>query len=117
MELYATDVWWFFVMRSFVCLLYRFCWEYWEQHELLGWKLLGRWFYSPAQLYGSREDLPHLLSAYQTTAAFFLVNPYLPVLAALYGARCSCSCPFPCCCRHTRPVLPDTSKAAAASKS
>lgn len=85
MEAYSTDVFWYFVMSSIGSQLYRCGWEYWEQHHLIGWAVIRRVFYSPTELYGTREDVAHMCSAFTTSVAFGLLNPYINLLAAVYA--------------------------------
>eukprot|EP01050_Picozoa_sp_SAG11_P035753 SAG11_NODE_13264_length_662_cov_1.358792_1_plen_184_part_01 len=75
MEAYSNDVFWYFVMSGIGSQLYRCGWEYWEQHQLVGWAVIRRLFYSPTELYGTREDLAHMCSVFTTSIAFGLLNP------------------------------------------
>jgi hypothetical protein len=59
----SAGVFAFFALSFGLSHASRLAWEYWEQHKLLGWEVLQRWFYSPTALYGCREPTVHLLSS------------------------------------------------------
>lgn len=81
-ERYSEQIFVFFAMSFAGSHLSRIGWEYWEHHNMIGWKAMERFLYSPTALYGTRESVVPMVSDYQLAVAFGSINPHLHVLAA-----------------------------------